>query len=38
MYLFAQPEPPVNIMNYIIIGGIIVVIIIMTAMMPKMII
>ncbi|MGA2405067.1 MAG: flotillin-like protein FloA [Syntrophobacteraceae bacterium] len=29
MYLFAQPEPPVNIMNYIVIGGIIVVIIIL---------
>ena len=28
MYLFAQPEPPVNIMNYIIIFGIIAVIII----------
>jgi uncharacterized protein YqfA (UPF0365 family) len=28
MYLFAQPEPPINIMNYFIIGGIIVVIII----------
>jgi uncharacterized protein YqfA (UPF0365 family) len=28
MYLFAQPEPPVNIMNYIIIFGIIAVVII----------
>ncbi len=28
MYLFAQPEPPVNVMNLIIIGGIIAVIII----------
>jgi uncharacterized protein YqfA (UPF0365 family) len=28
MYLFAQPEPPVNIMNYIVIGGIVFLIIV----------